>query len=264
MELIDLNQELPTIMNRLRMNMLSLGYAELDRSWYGTVNNPSCTRLYYILSGSFTVSGQEFHAGNCLLLPAGYSFSYSCRDTMDQIFAHLQLCDENSMDLLAVCGRPLSCPFSPADAQTFFSLAKGKDPIESLQAQALILSTVMRLLSEHGISLHLQEYSPQIRRAMEYIADHLSIQLTIPQVAQKSFLAPSTLTRNFRRETGMTIRQYVDELVLSRAEHLLKNTTLPVRDISDSLGFCDQFYFSRQFKKWYGVSPREYRKTCRI
>lgn len=264
MVLIEWNQELPTIMNRLRMNMLSLGYAEVDQSWYGEVHSPSCTRLYYILSGSFTVSGQEFHAGNCLLLPAGYSFSYSCKDTMEQIFAHLQLCDVNSMDLLAVCGTPLSCPFSPADAEMFLSLAKGKDPMKSLQAQNLILSTVMRLLSEHGISLPLQEYSPQIRRAMEYITDHLSIQLTIPQIAQKAYLAPSTLTRNFRRETGMSIRQYVDELVLSRAEQLLKNTKLPIRDISDSLGFCDQFYFSRQFKKWSGVSPREYRNTCRI
>ena len=264
MVLIEWNQELPPIMNRLRLNMLSAGYAEVDRTWYGDVVAPSCTRLYFILSGSFTVSGQVFTAGNCLLLPAGYSFSYGCKDSMEQVFIHLQLCDVNSMDLLAVCGKPLNCPFSPDDTEMFLALAKGKDPMDSLQAQNLILSTVMRLLDQHGISLRLQEYSPQIRRAMEYIADHLSIQLTIPQIAQKSFLAPSTLTRNFRRETGMTIRQYVDELVLSRAEQLLKNTTLSIRDISDSLGFCDQFYFSRQFKKWYGVSPREYRQTCRI
>ncbi|MBQ7363709.1 MAG: helix-turn-helix transcriptional regulator [Clostridia bacterium] len=62
----------------------------------------------------------------------------------------------------------------------------------------------------------------------------------------------------------MSIQDYLFSVVISEASELVTNTNLPFLEISERLGFSDQFYFSRRFKQKYGLSPREYRNKTRI
>ena len=81
------------------------------------------------------------------------------------------------------------------------------------------------------------------------------------------FVSESTLVKLFRKEVGVPLGAYIDDLVFFRAEVLLSETQMSLRDISSSLGFCDQFYFSRRLSQRHGESPRAYRRrvqTTRI
>lgn len=62
----------------------------------------------------------------------------------------------------------------------------------------------------------------------------------------------------FRTETGKSIRQFQNELLIERAMKLLSKTELNVAQVSDQLGFANPFYFSRVFKKVTGISPSAY------
>ena len=86
------------------------------------------------------------------------------------------------------------------------------------------------------------------------------VQLTTKELAEQLFICESTLCKKFKNEVGVTIGTYIDDLIFFNAEKMLLKTKWSINQISETLGFCDQFYFSRRFKHKYGQTPLEYRK----
>ena len=143
-------------------------------------------------------------------------------------------------------------------------MVASQDVIGSLKARQEVYTSLCTLLAKYNITLKKNEYSPQIRCAIEYIEANLSLQLDINLIAEKTFTAASTLTRKFKQETGMTIGQYIDESIMFHAEQMLLSGKASILEISEKFGFCDQFYFARRFKEKFEMSPREYRKSTLI
>ncbi len=84
---------------------------------------------------------------------------------------------------------------------------------------------------------------------------------TIRRISRISSMAPSTLLPVFRKVTGFSPIDYLLHVRLSKAAELLARTENPISDIARECGFSDSNYFSRQFRKRYNVSPRDYRKS---
>ncbi len=85
--------------------------------------------------------------------------------------------------------------------------------------------------------------------------------LSVKQVADHVKIDRTYLYRLFKDETGLSIIDYINSRRISRAESLLINRELSVKDVSEAVGFSDQMYFSRVFKKFKGMSPTEFRKN---
>ena len=64
----------------------------------------------------------------------------------------------------------------------------------------------------------------------------------------------------FKNETGMTVNDYTNLYRLEKAKELLIDARLKLYDISSAVGYSDQNYFSKVFKKYEGITPIEYRK----
>ncbi len=95
--------------------------------------------------------------------------------------------------------------------------------------------------------------------AREYIDEHYHRLGSLQELAAELNIAPSYLTRIFARYGNQTPYQYLIKLRVSRACYLLKQHEMQIQEISDLLGFCDPFHFSKVFKRHIGVSPRVYR-----
>ena len=258
-------------MNRTRMQILTCGHAivDHDNKWKGLVLTPSFSRLYYILDGEFFLiekDGTErtLRAGNYYLLPAGYSFDFGCREYMEHLYFHVKLCGIDELDLLKHCSTFMELSFPEESKEYYVSIFKSQNILNTLQAQHLVYHSVSALLEKYQVPLKPAEYSPQVLSAIEYIKNHLSIQLSLEEIAASTYTAVSTLTRKFRQETGMSIGQYIDDAVLFRAEQLLISSNMSILEISEQFGFCDQFYFTRRFHEKYLMSPRDYRKLTII
>ena len=100
--------------------------------------------------------------------------------------------------------------------------------------------------------------------AVEYMRNHLGEQISLDGLARELGVSVSTLKNAFRKESGGGVNKYYIEMKLSHASKLLCESNRTVGEISDSLGFASQFYFSEQFKQHYGLSPTEYRRRQRI
>ncbi|TYP71754.1 helix-turn-helix domain-containing protein [Paenibacillus methanolicus] len=95
--------------------------------------------------------------------------------------------------------------------------------------------------------------------AISYIEDHYLEPLSLQSVAEHANVSVRHLNRIFRSYYLLTPISYLLRLRLERAFHLLKQTNRPVTQISYECGFNDSNYFTRQFTKAYGVSPRLFR-----
>ncbi|MDE5769350.1 MAG: AraC family transcriptional regulator [Oscillospiraceae bacterium] len=99
-----------------------------------------------------------------------------------------------------------------------------------------------------------------IRKCIEYIHENLNYSLSIKTLAKLVGLNPSYLSRLFKHETGVSIKQYVINERMRHAEDLLKHSDLSYLEISVALGFSSQSAFIAMFKKITGKTPKHYRQ----
>lgn len=259
------NYEICKLSNRVRTNLIAYGYAVVGTDWFGTVLSPVYSRLYYVSSGKATIVSKENETlmlmpGKWYLLPAGFSFDYDCEKEMEHYYFHIKLCDFDGTDLLRKCKNPL-CFEKENENTAFLSDCIYKyTTLDGLYLKQTALEAVLRLLSENGIDIKADNYSPCVMKAIKYIKDNLSIKLTTNEIAQNIFVSKSTLTKHFKKELSMSVGEYICDLVMSGAEYMLSTSNESIQAISEKYGFYDQFYFSKRFREKFGQSPRSYRK----
>lgn len=100
----------------------------------------------------------------------------------------------------------------------------------------------------------------RVQAACRWITQHLAEDLSLDEVAREVHLSPSRLAQLFREHTGLSLLRWREDQRLQMARHLLQTTGTPVSHISASVGYDDQLYFSRVFRKRMGVSPTEFRR----
>ena len=107
------------------------------------------------------------------------------------------------------------------------------------------------------------EYDTYVQRACGYIDANFCTQgFSVKDVTEKLKIDRSHLFRLFREEMGMSVIEYITHRRVARAEILLAGSSMTVKDIAYSVGYSDQMYFSRVFKKFTGSSPTQYRENA--
>lgn len=96
-------------------------------------------------------------------------------------------------------------------------------------------------------------------KAKAYIHEHLAEDISRDDIASHVYLNPDYLTRIFKKETGMSVSDYVLQQRLTLAAGLLAQSELPVSAIASKVGYANFSHFSRMFKKYLNLSPLEYR-----
>jgi len=117
------------------------------------------------------------------------------------------------------------------------------------------------LMTNQLEKLHEATYDPKVQLVLEYINSHLDEDLTVDLLADTVFVSKYHLMRKFKAETGYSVHQYISSKRLLLARELLSTTSAPITDICFQCGFKDYSTFSREFKKQFKVSAREYRKS---
>ncbi|MGN7454531.1 helix-turn-helix domain-containing protein [Paenibacillus pasadenensis] len=92
-----------------------------------------------------------------------------------------------------------------------------------------------------------------------YIASHLEEDLSLQALASRFFLSREHVSRRFKQETGQTLSEHVESLRMDKARKLLSSSELRVSDVAAQVGYTDEKYFSKVFKKHSGCSPGQYR-----
>lgn len=103
-------------------------------------------------------------------------------------------------------------------------------------------------------------YSFNTYKVIHYIQLNINQDLSLHSIAKAIGFSSSYLSRSFKKETGMTITQYINKKRIDLATRLLKSTSLTIREISQECGVSDFNYFTKIFYKEIGSTPLEFRK----
>lgn len=100
-----------------------------------------------------------------------------------------------------------------------------------------------------------------IDELIQWMQSNLAEKLDLNVVSSRAGVNKSYLIRLFKLRTGASPVQFFNRLKIETASDLLESTQLSVREIAEQLGFCDEFYFSRIYKQFIGVSPQGHRRS---
>ena len=104
-----------------------------------------------------------------------------------------------------------------------------------------------------------RQHSAIVQKVLTYIAANISGELTLTTLARLVMVTPCYLSALFHKETGMTLAEYITAQRMRVALQLLKSTHLQIQNVAQLSGYSDPGYFGKCFKRFYGVSPLQYR-----
>lgn len=264
MNLIPIKQEITNGFNNTEITISWGGYAELDESWRHNDVCSSFSRVYFIKDGCGTVSCGDteirLKAGYMYLIPIGLKFSYCCDSKMTQIFFHINMHKGVEGDLLRCCDEVrevyvgddmIKAAQEAISSETFFDVVKVKE---------LLYRGINMCLKRDETDSLLPRHSSFIDDVIKYINVHLSMKLKAEDIAEHFSVSRSTLCRRFKKEMGVTLHSYIEDSVFYWAEKMILEEKYSISRISDMVGFCDRFYFSKRFAVRFDHSPASYRK----
>ncbi|HYG34435.1 MAG TPA: AraC family transcriptional regulator, partial [Clostridia bacterium] len=104
-----------------------------------------------------------------------------------------------------------------------------------------------------------QQRALRLKPLFDHISHHYSDKLSVAEAATIARMSQPQLMKNFKRVAGMTLVAYMNHVRLSNAARLLKETALSIAEIANEVGFSDQSYFDKQFKRAFGCAPKNFR-----
>lgn len=93
----------------------------------------------------------------------------------------------------------------------------------------------------------------------QYIMDNINNPMTIKHVADYMYLSEKQVSRIIKKKTGLSTKQYINQIRLKKAKELLRDTDLLMKEIAERLGFSSEYYFNQFFKREEGYPPGFFR-----
>lgn len=250
--------------NALNADICELAYVKLGKTWNRLNVCSHFTRIYMMTAGSAVIKNDfeeiTMLPGSIYIVPAGTTFSYRCDDYFEKLYFHISVLKPDGFDIFDNLNRFITLSGCESIIKETVNATKEKSFKSFIFIKSKIYEIIdMCLAKTDSINPKFTEYSPFVKNAVSYINENLSATLKIEQIASALHVSPSKLQKQFKSEIGTPIMTYIQGRLMLAAETKLRSTSLSIKEISEALGYCDQFYFSRFFSQWHGISPLKFR-----
>ncbi|TXK85612.1 response regulator [Paenibacillus sp. N3.4] len=109
---------------------------------------------------------------------------------------------------------------------------------------------------------HQQKDKNVIFEISAYLEKNYHEDITLQDIANRFYLSREYISRKFKQEFEVNLSDYLGQIRMNKAKVLLRNPHLRISQVAEMVGYQDEKYFSKVFKKQEGISPNEYRKTA--
>ena len=257
----------------------------------------SSNLLLYITNGSFNMSIDDevfsVYEGDVLIIPANTIYQPRETDGCSYYFVHFTAAtlentlpstiDESLLRYQDVTEKGYAYNFYGKTYSSVINLPihikqdnfKSYYPLQNVFERAtklniwrndyekLLLDNIIRELL---ILISTELATPQmsnntLKKILHYINKHYNENLTLTSIAEHFGFSTSYITKLFRNFLGKGTVDYINDLRLTAACEYLISSNYSIGEISNKIGYINQYYFNRLFKKKYGVTPKDFRKS---
>lgn len=278
--------------DHLHLLTIHVGLASHNADWnWKDVSSPF-TRLYYVTRGTAKVimpdGVWELTPGHLYLIPAFVVHSYECCGGFDHYYIHIYEDVQSSSGFLEDFVFPFEVEADEFDLQlcrrlceinpglrliqsnpTFYdnnsmliqNIVRNKQRVlcDRVESRGILYQLMARFLKDARFKSDVGDN--RIQKILAYIRRNINQNIRIETLADIVCISKDHFIRLFKKETGITPVQYINQKKIEKAQLLLVTEDMPIKEIAFLLSYEDHSYFNRLFKKVTGVSPQEYRKN---
>ena len=254
------------VWSQVSLELHLMAYFHGDASWQHPDKVLPCGAFYLVLGGDGWIGDGTrrvpLRPGQAYWLPPGVPVSVGCQTGIEKYWGLASLEWFPGMDLLE--GGPAFLelgPFTLGESRAGFERRLGSGAgADSLFLTGVLLQLLARTgpLVEEALHRQLHRFAKP-SAVLAQLRDHLSAEVRINDLADTLGMTPSSLSRAFRRDTGMSLKEFMARRLHRQACALLADDTLKIQNVSRLLGFRDPGHFSRFFTARGGEAPSAYR-----
>ncbi|NLM10150.1 MAG: helix-turn-helix domain-containing protein [Clostridiaceae bacterium] len=130
-----------------------------------------------------------------------------------------------------------------------------------LEELTMWLSRIMERFTDHVFNLANVKNKDVIFKSIDFISKNYMKKITLEDVAAYVYLSPSYFSKIFKEEMDVNFNAYLNYVRIEMSKKLLLDPSISMVEVSNLVGFEDQSYFSKVFKKMTGISPKKYREN---
>ena len=264
--------ELARVANQIQLDIIRFSHYRGDNaSWKLPAEQRRSfhNHLYWELEGDgeLALGGEAMPlvGGQTYLLGTKCEVGLRCKSKVEHYYCVFSCKLPLGMELLDYLERPVRLgPWSQADLDFFKGIdAAGAMTLEdALRLRGMILIRLQGLKPGLGEAVAFQTgVYAKYQRMIDHVSDYLGAGMKLSQLAALMKTPEHILSRNFKRDTGFTLKSYLNNRLFAKAAEALLDCRCSVKELAEQLGFSDEYYFNRFFKKMGKVSPGKYREV---
>lgn len=243
------------------------GFDDRDPRWQKQLSVTTTCALAFIVSGrtNYRIDGSllKLGKGDLLFIPAGcLREAFHDGDDYHQkywvTFAGTTSTEDVYPLLAGQSPRQLRTSQFEYMKQRFALLVQqwmGKLPYYGPICEAIVVEMLGHMSRELDMERHPSPQWSMIADVQAYILAHYRDSIRVDELAKLAGRSPNYLSSRFRQLTGSTVKDYIHQVKLSAARDLLLHADISIGQAAEYVGFCDQAYFNRVFKKIHGFPP---------
>lgn len=267
--------------------VVNVHFFEFTKDYYTKNDRHPFYELIYVASGKLTIQSEDFcgeleknkliihrenenHSLTCDKdsTPTVIIIGFTCYGKGIEKFSKtpISLTDADVKKLAEIIKEARNVFAPPYNVPVYDMKKKKNAPFGAEQMLKILLEYFLIGLMRKSIDNISAEEANAVERVnvleiIDYIKDNFLEKITLDELAFIFKTNRSTLCKEFKNFTGMTITEYINDKKLRLAKLKVSNTNKTFTEIADDLNFESIHYFTRFFKKMTGLSPKEYRKS---
>lgn len=228
--------------------------------------------LMFLDKGDYQVvcptTERNMKPGDMIIFSPNTTFIYSKPQNNEMAYYWVHFTGSECLELLKKCGIETNRILTVKNSEPikkYFKLLHDtfltRDDLfdtDSANTLSLLLINIGRNIDRKTAQNN--QNTKKLKASLAYIHSNISQNISVKQLAEMEFLSVSRYSTIFRETMGLSPQNYIILAKISHACELIRTTSRPIRDISQSVGYSDPHYFSRLFSKHMNISPSEYKK----
>lgn len=255
----------------LCLNIVGRCNYDLFNVMCGHKNGRNDFYLMYLCRGKLKVQHGEnefiLKSGQVIIFPPHVPTIYTniSDDKIDYLWIHFtgNQAEKLISDAHLTLATPIEVSIDEKIISAFQSLFKeyiDRDFLFETTSTAKFIN-IISLFGRAAARLNKGTISESLKFSLKYIDENYAKEIDIKELAKQEHMSYTYFRTIFKKRTGTSPNQYIITIRLRNASLLLKQTELSIKEIAESVGFSDQMYFSRIFKKRFSMTPKEFRKS---